>query len=277
MTTRLAVLGSPIAHSKSPALHRAAYEVLGLDWRYDAIEIAEGGLAGFAAGLGPDWHGLSLTMPFKREVLPLLTGRHGLVDRVGVANTVLISDHQWHGFNTDPIGIFWSFFERGITELEDVYILGGGATAASMIVAAYKLQCRRVVVFMRDSSKAGELEAVAARLAGMTLEVRTLGMMDRSLQVPSAIVSVLPGGVDAGMRFPEAVRTGSVLLDVAYDPWPSALAASWDEVGGTVISGLSMLLHQAVAQVRIFVTGSENGELDREDKVIAAMRAAVGL
>jgi shikimate dehydrogenase len=101
-------------------------------------------------------------------------------------------------------------------------------------------------------------------------------MMDRSLHVPSAVVSVLPGGVDAGMRFPEAVRSGSVLLDVAYDPWPSDLAREWDEVGGTVISGLSMLLHQAIAQVRIFA-GSPDGELDREDEVIAAMRAAVGL
>src|SRR6478752_1823922 len=87
---RLAVLGSPIAHSKSPALHRAAYEVLGLDWEYDAIEVAEGGLATFLGGLDASWRGLSLTMPLKREVLPLLDELDELAAQSQLANTVLI-------------------------------------------------------------------------------------------------------------------------------------------------------------------------------------------
>lgn len=276
MTSRLAVLGSPIAHSKSPALHRAAYEVLGLDWTYDAIEVAEGGLAAFKAGLGPEWLGLSLTMPLKREVLPLLAGRHGLVDHTGVANTVRISDDGWHGFNTDPVGIFWAFMDAGVAELRDVWILGGGATAASVLAAAYKLQARRAVVFMRDPSRGADLRDVAASFDGLELDIRQLGATDRSDRVPSAVVSVLPGGVESVMRFPEAVRSGSVLLDVAYDPWPSDLAREWSEAGGQVISGLSMLLHQAVEQVRIFA-GSPDRELSDEKRVIAAMRAAVAL
>jgi shikimate dehydrogenase len=129
-------------------------------------------------------------------------------------------------------------------------------------------------VSVRDPLKAETLQAVAG---GLDLAIRPLGMLDRSLIVPDAVISTLPGRTVVEVPYPEAVRRGAVLFDVAYEPWPSALATSWREVGGTVVSGLSMLLHQAVAQVRIFVTGAENGELDREDDVIAAMRAAAGL
>jgi shikimate dehydrogenase len=274
MTTRLAVLGSPIAHSKSPALHRAAYGVLGLDWEYDAIEVAGGELPAFAAGLGAEWRGLSLTMPLKRDVLPLLRTTSPMAERVGAANTVLVRDGGFDGFNTDVVGIIAAFAEAGVDHLESVQILGGGATAASVLVAVQELGATRALVSVRDPLKAESLQAVAG---GLDLAIRPLGMLDRSLIVPDAVISTLPGRTVVEVPYPEAVRRGAVLFDVAYEPWPSALATSWREVGGTVVSGLSMLLHQAVAQVRIFVTGAENGELDREDDVIAAMRAAAGL
>lgn len=272
---RLAVLGSPIAHSKSPALHRAAYEVLGLDWSYDAIEVAEGGLATFIDGLDASWRGLSLTMPLKREVLPLLDVRTPLVDEVGAANTVLLGESV-QGFNTDVSGIVGAFREAGIESLESVQLLGAGATAASVLVASAQLGATRALVSARDPERAHSLEEVA-KGAGIELTIRPVGMMDRSMIVPSAVISTLPGGTVVDIPYAERIRREAVLFDVAYVPWPSALATSWSEVDGTVISGLSMLLHQAVAQVRIFVGGDESTPLDDEPRVVAAMRAAVGL
>jgi shikimate dehydrogenase len=273
---RLAVLGSPIAHSKSPALHSAAYEVLGLPWSYQAIEVPYGGLGTFLHDLDDSWRGLSLTMPLKNEVLPLLDARSELVERVGAANTVLLTGGQRAGFNTDVAGIVAAFREEGVTDLESVQVLGAGATAASVLAAAAELGAERVLVSARDPEKARSLEPLAAAL-GVALTIRPLGMMDRSMIIPSAVISTLPGGTDAGRSYPEPIRAESVLLDVAYEPWPSALAQTWLDAGGTVVSGLQMLLHQAVAQVRIFVTGEEHGVLEREDEVVAAMRSAVGL
>jgi shikimate dehydrogenase len=273
---RLAVLGSPIAHSKSPALHAAAYDVLGLDWRYSAIEVADGGLGAFLDSLDSSWRGLSLTMPLKREVLPLLGERTALVEVVGAANTVLIEDGMRRGFNTDVAGIVGAFAAAGVTALEDVEILGAGATAASVLAAAAQLGASRALVSARTLDKAQGLLSVSQGL-GLDLTIRPLGVVDRSMLVPSAVISTLPGGTPIDVPYPEAVRTGALLLDVAYDPWPSELAKSWTSVGGTVVSGLDMLLHQAIAQVRIFVTGEEGGTLPREDEVVAAMRSALAL
>ncbi len=274
--TRLAVLGSPIAHSRSPLLHAAAYGVLGLDWEYSAIEVAEGDLAAFLDGLDASWRGLSLTMPLKREVLPLLDERTVLVETVDAANTVLFDGDVTRGFNTDVAGIVGAFADAGVASLDDVQILGAGATAASVLAAAAHLGATRALVSARTLDKARGLVPLAQAL-GLDLTIRPIGVMDRSMIVPSAVVSTLPGGTPIDAPYPEAIRTGAVLLDVAYDPWPSALATSWSSVGGTVVSGLDMLLHQAIAQVRIFVTGDEAGDLPREAEVIAAMRSAIRL
>jgi shikimate dehydrogenase len=273
LTTRLAVLGSPIAHSKSPALHSAAYEVLGLDWEYEAIEVTEVTLAEFIERCDASWLGLSLTMPLKRAVLPLLASSDELVARTGVANTVLL-DKGARGFNTDVYGITEAFRASGVHELGLVHVLGGGATAVSALVAAAQLGASRVQFSLRDPAKGAPLESLGEAL-GVAVDIRSLDTHDAPLVVPDAVISTLPGHSEHGLDFAEDVRAGSVLLDVAYDPWPSRLATSWLGAGGRVISGLEMLTLQALAQVRVFVTGSPSTALDNEAAVLTAMRHAV--
>lgn len=279
MTTRLAVLGSPIAHSQSPALHAAAYGVLRLDWHYSAIEVSEPALREFVTALGPEWRGLSLTMPLKREVLGMLDRVDPVATLTGGANTVLLVDGERHGFNTDVYGIIRAFREAGIDSLSRVRILGGGATAASVLVAVQQLGASRVTLSLRTPSKAAVLAALAKTL-GLELDVDQLG--DGPVDAPldggsyDAIVSTLPGGAGQLVEFSPALRRSAVLFDVAYSPWPSAFALQWLDVGGTVISGLEMLINQALAQVRIFVGGDADAALADERAVLAAMRAAVG-
>jgi shikimate dehydrogenase len=270
--TRLAVLGSPIAHSKSPAIQRAAYGVLGLDWEYGMADVTGAALPDYLGGLDERWRGLSLTMPLKRDVLPLLDRREPLVDVVGGANTVRLTEQGVLGANTDVHGVEQALRDAAVTGLDLVHILGAGATAAAVIAGVARLGARRVLVRARTPANAEPLIAVGERV-GVEVVVRPIALEDRSLVVPDAVVSTLPGHAEHGLVFPEAVRAGSVLFDVAYDPWPSALAQAWT---APVVSGLDMLIHQAVGQLRFWLHGDSEHVIDREPAVVAAMRAAVG-
>ena len=245
---RAAVLGSPIAHSLSPVLHRAAYAQLGLDWTYDAIEVDSAGLAGFLAGCGPEWAGLSLTMPLKRAVLPLLASASELVSVVGGANTVVFGDQGLVGHNTDVFGIIEAL--RGIgAQPGPAMVLGGGATAASALAALARMGCPSVTVRARRPEAAADLVEVAERLG---LELEVTGWPDRlpSREEASIVVCTVPAA--AGEALARAVPADpGWLLDVSYSPWPPALFAAWVAAGGRAVAGDEMLLHQAVEQVRL--------------------------
>ncbi|GAA4366699.1 shikimate dehydrogenase [Agromyces bauzanensis] len=270
---RLAVLGSPIAHSKSPGLHRAAYRRLGLDWEYTAIEMRGAGLAEFIDGLDATWRGLSLTMPLKQDVLPLVDDLDELATITGAANTVLFDDGVRHGFNTDVGGIVRTLGEAGVGMVRHGLILGGGATAASALAAVAELGASHVRVLVRRPGAAAELAKLGGRL-GLVVEE---GRLDELAGIEDAelVVSTVPGGTDLGVGPRAALARRATLLDVAYDPWPSPLGASWIAAGGMVVHGLGMLLHQALLQVRIFVNGDPFAELPDEGAVLAVMRESV--
>jgi len=274
--TRLAVLGSPIAHSLSPTLHAAAYDVLGLRWSYGRHEVASGGLDAFVAGLGPEWRGLSLTMPLKRDVLPLLDRTTPLVDALGVANTIAFRTSGdtvlRYGANTDVEGLVRPVEALGHLPGEAT-ILGGGATAASALTAAVRLGSTFLRLFLRDTAKAGALVDLAVRL-GVSLEV--LPLADLAGTHHGFVVSTLPGGAADAL---DVLPSGpdAVLFDVAYEPWPTAVATRWAAAGGRVLNGLDMLAEQALGQIRFFLTGDQDELLPAEADVRRAMRAAVGL
>jgi shikimate dehydrogenase len=246
---RAAVLGSPIAHSLSPALHRAAYAALGLtDWRYDAVEVAAGELEAYVGGLGPEWAGLSLTMPLKQEVLPLLHERSRLVEMTGAANTVLLREGERHGHNTDVHGMVAALREAGVERVERAAVVGAGATAASAVVALHDLGCHQVRVLARSEQRARALEPVAAAV-GVQLRYGELHPLELEDRWPQLIISTVPAGALDG--FANDPSGDVPLLDVVYDPWPTPLAAAYRAAGAIVVGGAQMLLHQAAAQVEL--------------------------
>ncbi|MGI5163002.1 shikimate dehydrogenase [Spirillospora sp. CA-253888] len=264
MTSRAAVLGSPIAHSLSPVLHRAAYAALGLDdWSYTAHECGEAGLAGFLDGLDASWAGLSLTMPLKRVALDLADTVSDLAVAVGGANTIVLRDGRRHADNTDVHGIVTALTEAGLAAPASALVLGGGATAASALAALARLGLTEVGLAVREPARAAGTVAVGERF-GLKVPVGTL---DRVPEAPPVelVVSTLPG--TAADAFAGTVAgSGAALFDVVYAPWPTTLAAAVLAAGGTVVGGFEMLLHQAVRQVAL-MTG-------RDDVPVAAMRAA---
>lgn len=274
--TRLAVLGSPIAHSLSPTLHAAAYDVLGVPFRYGRHEVASGELDAFVTGLGPEWRGLSLTMPLKREVLPLLDRTTPLVDELGVANTIAFRQSgdrvlRW-GANTDVEGLVRPVEALGHLPGEAT-VLGGGATAASALTAAVRLGAALVRVFVRDTARAGALVDLAVRL-GIALEVHPITELPGTRH--GFVVSTLPGGAADQLDLTPS-GSDAVLFDVAYEPWPTAVAARWAEADGRVLNGLDMLTEQAIGQIRFFLAGDQDELLPAEADVRRAMRVAVGL
>jgi len=263
---RLAVLGSPIGHSRSPELHLAAYRVLGLDWSYERVEVDDDRLAAFLAGLGPEWRGLSLTMPLKRRVAELVPELDEVARRTRQGNTILLEDGRpAAAFNTDVHGIVQAFADAGVSRVERGVVLGGGATAESAVAALSELGAV-VTVAVRNPAK-------AAGVFGGEATIVPLADVPELLGTAGAVVSTIPNGADFSLPIP--ARVAGTLLDVAYHPWPSALASRWAAAGGEVVSGLEMLLHQAVHQIRIFVSGDPSTPLPEEARVIQAMRSAV--
>jgi len=269
---RAAVLGSPIAHSLSPVLHRAAYAGLGLDdWAYDAVECDEAALADFVVSRGPEWAGLSLTMPLKRTVLPLLDHVDPLAEITGGANTVVFRPDGRYGYNTDVRGIVDALAEAGAPAPHAVTIVGGGATACSALASLAELGVPGADVAVRDPSRAAGLLAAAERLG---LRVRLLPFSELTDDgpgppdnEPDLLISTTPAGAADG--YAQTIRmTGrapATVLDVVYAPWPTALAVAAAAAGAAVVSGFAMLLHQAAAQVEL-MTG--------KPAPLEAMRAA---
>lgn len=269
---QFAVLGSPISHSKSPGLHRAAYRVLGLDWEYSAVEVKSGELGSFLSRPDPRWRGLSLTMPLKREIVPFLDEHDAVSLLVGSANTVLFDDGRVRGFNTDVYGAERMLRDAIPGNLQRALILGGGATACSVVASLVNCGVREIAVATRSPSKASELVDLGHRL-GITV---TVGGLDTDPGAVDVVVSTLPGTAKLTHILPEQLRATVPLIDIAYSPWPTSVAKQWIGAGGGVVNnGLGMLLYQALAQVRIFVGGEPTRELPFEADVLAAMRSTV--
>jgi shikimate dehydrogenase len=247
---------------------------LGLPWDYQAVDVTGNHLAEFLDSRDASWRGLSLTMPLKRDVIPLLTSIDRVAELSGVVNTVLLDGKARRGFNTDVAGIMSAFRSSGVDWLDDVVILGGGATAASALVASASLGATSARFWLRTPGKATALQQLAAEL-GVDATLWAFADADADVGRPDAVISTLPNGAVVNLMFPEDVRRGSTLFDVAYDPWPTALAQSWTSVSAPVISGVEMLIGQALAQVRIFVTGDPEAELPDEPSVLEAMRNSI--
>jgi len=264
-TRRAAVLGSPIAHSLSPVLHRAAYAELGLaDWSYDRYEVDEAALPGFLEKLGPEWAGLSLTMPLKRAVIPLLDEVSEVAASVEAVNTVVFTEGgRSVGDNTDIPGMLAALRERGVEQVERASVLGAGATASSALAALSRICTGEVTAYVRSAARADEMRGWGERLGVM---VRTAAWEDAAAAFEAPLtVATTPAGTTDALAAAVPDRPGT-LFDVLYEPWPTALAAAWSDRGGAVVGGLDLLVHQAVLQVER-MTG-------RSPAPLSAMRAA---
>lgn len=273
-----AVLGSPIAHSLSPVLHRTAYAELGLSgWGYRAVECGSENLPAVLLALeAEDLAGVSLTMPLKRHVVPLLAHVEATAAQLGVVNTVLFGAQPgaWWGTNTDVPGIVAALTRAGVAPRrhDAAWVIGAGATATSALAALAALGLHSAVVVVRRPEAAASLAGIGAEL-GIDVAVRDWGLLPGCVEAPLVVSTVPAGATDAlasGLG-----RPAGLLLEVVYAPWPTALAAAWERGGGPVVGGLDLLVEQAAEQVRL-MTGRQP-PVDAMRAAGQAARAAGGI
>ncbi|WP_405614368.1 shikimate dehydrogenase [Streptomyces sp. NBC_01508] len=248
---QLAVLRSPIGQALSPVLHRAAYQALGLDWTYEARDCTPDRLGSFLASLDDTWAGLSLTMPLKRTVVPLLDRASDTVVRIGAANTVVVTDGRLIGENTDLYGMVQALREGGVTAAADVTVLGAGATACTALAAARELGCDQATVIARDVRRArATLESTGERI-GIRVRIEPWAAAVDHLSAGLVVSALPPSVADALAPLWTRTRAIGTLMDVVYRPWPTALGHAAEVAGRRVVGGLPMLVHQAARQITL--------------------------
>ena len=264
MAKNFAVIGSPIEHSKSPAIHEAAYRMLDLDWTYSKANVS---LANFETFMLENlFDGLSVTMPLKEAAFRFADASCPLSRMVGAANTLVKSTEGWLAYNTDIFGITRAL---DTVKFDSVLILGSGATARNAVVALSEIEPNaKISIQGRNAAKADLLVSWAQ---GIGIGVDTV-TWPSALNEFDLVVSTIPPLSETNGWF-SGLPHGT-LLDVAYSPWPSALARKWLESGSNVVSGLEMLIWQAIGQLRIFRNGSVAESFEIEEKLAEAMRSA---
>lgn len=241
---RAAVLGSPISHSLSPILHRTAYEYLGVQGQYDAIDVTAGQLSDFVRSLDKTWTGLSLTMPLKEEILSIADEVDGLALRINSANTLIRADSGWRALTTDVVGFTQTLSSHSIKDYSSVLILGAGATARAA-AAACDSRDRKIYVLHRTIARESAMQK-AAPLAQLQFLPWEGTLPDADLIVNTTPAHVADRFIDQLNASPHGV-----FFESLYYPWPTKLLAHWRALGGTGIDGLDLLIYQGMEQVAL--------------------------
>lgn len=275
MTEQFAVLGSPIGHSLSPQIHQAAYSLLGLDWEYSRHEIAEDELPGFLASRDESWQGFSLTMPLKTKGFELSSAQTEDAQITRLANTLVRIPGGWQGHNTDVDGLKNALLASISGSPSAVFILGSGATSKSAVLASSRAYPNTPISIAARNRAA--VDAVIKWAAGLGISLMTHRFEELVLNPSALTISTVPGTAQS-----ELLQTGlsdvakfGTLFDIAYSPWPSALAHHWLQAGLPVVSGVEMLLQQALLQIEIFLEAAGGSPMKDRDAIIGAMRAAL--
>jgi shikimate dehydrogenase len=270
---RAAVCGKPIAHSLSPVIHTAGFAAAGLfDWSYSTFECAEAEFPDLVRSLGPEWAGLSVTMPLKEVALTLAASASPVAAAIGAANTLVRRpDGTWYADNTDVPGMVRVLGHAGLAASPAISVLGGGGTARAALATAAQLGAIAVTVVTRRSESLTELtpaaDALGLRLAG-------IGWADAATAFDAdAVISTVPKGAADELVATVSWRPGSVFFDAIYDPWPTPLAAAAAAHGVRVASGLDLLLAQALGQFEQFTGVVPAPEAAMREALMAAAAA----
>lgn len=252
---RGAVLGSPIAHSLSPTLHRAAFEHMGIAGSYEAIDVPSGTLRNFFFAHESDFDYFSLTMPLKEEAHLLDVSCDELSLRIGSINTLYKRDGRWFATSTDGSGFLAALAAQGYSTSSRALILGAGGTARA-VAGALDGNVQTLTVMGRTSTRRDALERCVEKSAFSYLP----WINDPEINSYDLVVNTTPAGAADMLAENLPSLVSGLLFDVIYKPWPTVLASVWSDRSGKVINGKELLLWQGLDQLALVLSQ----EVDRD-------------
>ncbi|RLB55236.1 MAG: shikimate dehydrogenase [Deltaproteobacteria bacterium] len=258
MTKRFAVIGDPIAHSRSPVMHEAAYRALGIDATYERVRVRPDELAAFIAGAEAEgYQGLNVTLPHKSAVIALIHEVTPTAARIGAVNTITIRGGALYGDNTDARGLVRSLEDAGFgAEGARVVVLGAGGAARAAVVGLSEAGAAEILVAARRPSAASKLaEALAtdapAPITGHGFDdlERVFAGADLLVQATSATLAGSDASSDVAIRFADglpwdALAPSATVTDLVYQPLETTVLRAARARGHRAIDGLGMLIHQ---------------------------------
>jgi shikimate dehydrogenase len=267
---RYLVIGDPIAHTLSPAIHGTVFEALGIDETYGALRVPRAGLRGFLENVRESKvRGFNITQPHKRDVIPFLDEIEEEARLCGAVNTVLVREGRLLGFNTDMGGLLASLKEvgRGFRG-EDVVVLGAGGASRSVVFKALQEGAASVLVLGRRLERAEELAASAQAVVpsgAVRAGIFSPEAMSATVSRAGILINATPLGMSGigedfpSLEFLKALPPGTPVCDLIYNPPETSLLRRARELGHPTLNGLGMLIYQGILADELFL----GRELDR--------------
>jgi shikimate dehydrogenase len=253
-TTLFAVIGSPVSHSLSPAMHNAAFAAAGVDGAYLALPVAPDELESAVRGAGAlGFGGLNVTVPHKEAVVPLCAGLDLVAEKVGAVNTLARHQRGWMGFNTDAPAVRGLLTDAGIGPGSRALLLGAGGAARAVLWALLEMGAEVAVAARRSEAAAGLCRSMARTLhvtESLAQVVEWDALAPRAIHADVVVNATTIGLSGTGELPPLAWRSGQVALDFVYGD--TGFARSARGAGARLITGEQVLVRQGALAFKIW-------------------------
>jgi shikimate dehydrogenase len=255
------IIGDPVAHSVSPAMHNAGFKELGLDYIYLPFRVERENLAGAIEGLKAlGIRGLNVTIPHKVAIVPLLDELEPLAAKTGAVNTIVNDEGYLKGYNTDAGGFLRALLKRGIEpEGKKVVILGAGG--ASRAISFTLAERGAEIVILNRKLEMDWAVKLADNISQYSIkEARAMELRDENLSLALEAADILVNTTSVGMK-PDIDRSllpsgllkpGLVVFDIVYNPLKTRLLLEAEMVGAEIISGIEMLIWQGALAFKLW-------------------------
>ena len=259
-TTRLlGILGNPLSHSFSPAMHNSGIESLGLDLVYLPLQIPNESLETCLRAMQAlPFLGANVTMPHKRAIIPFLDEVSEISKTIGAVNTLIFKDGKISGTTTDPDGFLAGFAEAGHNfDGKSVAVLGNGSTARTIVFSLFlKSRPKSVVLVARDPSKSNAI--ISEIQSKLNRDLQQIDFADYPARRTEfdILVQTTPVGMhpdtEQSLIPAEYLEPGQIIYDILYNPEETALMRHARTRGCSIVGGLGMLVHQGLASFRLW-------------------------